>query len=60
MHLSNQHPHVKTMVFTPLSSMSGVTGSMGPFFCEFTLNGDYSPPRLSCHLMPTSLLTFWV
>ena len=28
------------MVFTPISSMSGVTGSMGPFFCEFTLNGD--------------------
>ena len=39
----NQHPHAKTMVFTPLSSMSGVTGSMGPFFCEFTLNGDILP-----------------
>lgn len=36
----NQHPHAKTMVFTPLSSMAGVTGSMGPFSCEFTLNGD--------------------
>ena len=36
----NQHPHAKTMVFTPLSSMAGVTGSMGPFFCEFTLIGD--------------------
>lgn len=36
----NQHPHAKTMVFTPLSSMAGVTGSIGPFFCEFTLNGD--------------------
>ena len=36
----NQNPHMKTMVFTPLSSMAGVTGSMGPFFCEFTLNGD--------------------
>ena len=36
----NQHPHAKTMLFTPLSSMAGVTGSMGPFFCEFTLNGD--------------------
>ena len=36
----NQHPHAKAMVFTPLSSMAGVTGSMGPFFCEFTLNGD--------------------
>ena len=39
----NQHPHTKTMLFTPLSSMSGVTGSMGPFFCEFTLNGDILP-----------------
>lgn len=39
----NQHPHAKTMVFTPLSSMSGVTGSMGPFFFEFTLNGDILP-----------------
>ena len=39
----NQHPHAKTMLFTPLSSMSGVTGSMGPFFCEFTLNGDTLP-----------------
>ena len=41
----NQHPHAKTMVFTPISSMSGVTGSMGPFFCEFTLNGDLLPPQ---------------
>ena len=39
----NQHPHAKTMLFTPLSSMSGVTGSMGPFLCEFTLNGDILP-----------------
>lgn len=39
----NQHPYAKTMLFTPLSSMSGVTGSMGPFFCEFTLNGDILP-----------------
>ena len=39
----NQHPHAKTMLFTPLSSMSGITGSMGPFFCEFTLNGDILP-----------------
>ncbi len=39
----NKSPHVKTMVFTPLSSMAGVTGSMGPFFCEFTLNGDIRP-----------------
>ena len=39
----NQNPHAKTMVFSRLSSMSGVTGSMGPFFCEFTLNGDVLP-----------------
>ena len=39
----NQQPRVKTMIFTPLSSMAGVTGSMGPFFCEFTLNGDVQP-----------------
>lgn len=39
----NQHSHAKTMLFTPLSSMSGVTGSMGPFFCEFTLNEDILP-----------------
>ena len=41
--LFNQHPHVKTMVFSRLSSMAGVTGSMGPFFCEFTLNGEVRP-----------------
>ena len=40
LNLLSEHPHAKTMVFTPISSMSGVTGSMGPFFCEFTLNGD--------------------
>ena len=39
----NQHPHVKTMVFSRFSSMAGVTGSMGPFFCEFTLNGEVLP-----------------
>jgi len=39
----NDHPHVKTMMFSRLSSMAGVTGSMGPFFCEFTLNGDIRP-----------------
>ena len=31
------------MIFTPFISMFGVTGSMGPFFCEFTLNGDLLP-----------------
>lgn len=48
----NQHSHAKTMLFTPLSSMSGVTGSMGPFFCEFTLNGDIRPhdyPAIYAH-----------
>ena len=48
----NKHPHAKTMLFTPLSSMSGVTGSMGPFFCEFTLNGDIRPhdyPAIYAH-----------
>lgn len=48
----NQHPHAKTMLFTPLSSMSGVTGSMGPFFCEFTLNADIRPhdyPAIYAH-----------
>ena len=33
------------MLFTPLISMVGVTGSMGPFFCEFTLNGDLLPSQ---------------
>ena len=37
---ATSHPRAKTMLFTPLISMVGVTGSMGPFFCEFTLNGD--------------------
>lgn len=40
-----QSPRVKTMLFTPLISAVGVTGSMGPFFCEFTLNGDLLPPQ---------------
>jgi len=39
----NDSPHAKTMVFSRLSSMAGVTGSMGPFFCEFTLNGKVRP-----------------
>ena len=33
-------PRAKAMIYTPLASKVGVTGSMGPFFCEFTLNGD--------------------
>lgn len=39
----NQSPRSKTMMFSRLSSMAGVTGSMGPFFCEFTLNADILP-----------------
>lgn len=31
---------VKTMMFTPLISKVGISGYMGPFFCEFNLNGD--------------------
>ncbi len=41
----HKFPKVKTMLFTPFISMVGVTGSMGPFFCEFTLNGDLLPPN---------------
>lgn len=33
----------KTMLFSRLSSMAGVTGSMAPFFSEFTLNADLQP-----------------
>ena len=39
----NNNARVKTMMFSRLSSMAGVTGSMGPFFCEFTLNADLLP-----------------
>ena len=38
-------PRVKTMLFTPISSMVGVSGSMAPFFCEFTVNGDVLPSQ---------------
>lgn len=41
----HQHPRAKTMLFTPLNSMVGVLGSMAPFFCEFTLNGDLLPSQ---------------
>ena len=36
----NDRPRAKTMLFSPLASMVGVKGSMGPFFCEFTVNSD--------------------
>ena len=38
-------PRVKTMLLSPISSMVGVSGSMGPFFCEFTVNGDVLPSQ---------------
>ena len=39
----NMQAHAKPMLFSRLSSMAGVTGSMGPFFCEFTINADVLP-----------------
>ena len=36
-------PKAKTMLLTPLYSKVGVLGSMGPFWSEFTLNGDLLP-----------------
>ena len=48
----NRHAYAKTMIFSRLSSMAGITGSMGPFFCEFTLNADvlsYSYPATYAH-----------
>lgn len=36
---------VKTMLFTPLMSKVGVSGYMGPFFCEFHLSGDLLPSQ---------------
>ena len=39
-HPPHLRPRVKTMLYTPLASKVGITGSMGPFFCEFTINGD--------------------
>ncbi len=35
--------HVKTMLYTPLYSKVGVTGTMGPFFDEFIINDDLLP-----------------
>ena len=43
--IGRDSPRAKTMLFTPLISMVGVSGSMGPFFCEFTLNGDLPPSQ---------------
>ena len=38
-------PRVKTMLIHLSFPWSVFTGSMGPFFCEFTLNGDLLPPQ---------------
>ncbi len=48
----NTDPQVKTMFITPLASMVAVTGSMGPFFGEFTINGEVLPvdyPHIYAH-----------
>ena len=52
----NSKAHAKTMLFSRLSSMAGVTGSMAPFFCEFTLNADirrHEYPATTPTNMPT-------
>lgn len=38
-------PRAKTMMFTPLFSKMAITGYMGPFFCEFNLNGELLPAQ---------------
>lgn len=51
-------PQVKSMMFSPLSSMVGVLGSMAPFFCEFTVNSDVLPlnyPATYAHEMAHQL-----
>ena len=37
------HLKAKTMLISPLLSKVGVTGYMGPFFCEFNLNRELRP-----------------
>ena len=49
-----EHPRVKPMLFSALASMVGVSGSMGPFFCEFTVNADVPPEEY-----PAPTLTSW-
>ena len=41
------HTHLrpKTMLYSCLASKVGVTGSMAPFFCEYTINKDVRPNR---------------
>ena len=42
-HPFNHCDPAKTMLFSHLSTMVGVTGSMAPFLSEFTLNADLQP-----------------
>lgn len=44
-HPPHGSPRVKTMMFTPLFSLMGISGYMGPFFCEFNLNGELPPSQ---------------
>lgn len=51
-------PKVKNMMFSPIISMFGVSGSMAPFFCEFTVNSDVLPldyPATYAHEMAHQL-----
>ena len=41
----HSHLRPKTMLYSCLASKVGVTGSMAPFFCEFTINKDVRPAR---------------
>lgn len=46
------NPQIKTMLISRLASMVGVTGSMGPFFGEFTINREVLPvdyPAIYAH-----------
>jgi len=38
-------PRVKTMMFSSLFTSMGISGYMGPFFCEFNLNGELLPAQ---------------
>lgn len=44
-HRLTGNPRVKTMLFYPAFTKMGISGYMGPFFCEFNLNGDLLPSQ---------------
>ncbi len=46
-HTLRTNPRVKTMLFSSLFSSMGISGYMGPFFCEFNLNGELLPTQYS-------------